>query len=293
ELSRRNLQIPVVPLAKPLENQYRGQNYPRYGALLIDEADIECGPNSTSSLELETNVEGIETFGDKIKLSRSFYTTGIRLLLKKDTAKALKKADLELQNLLIAVLRQTTTLQEFEDHKEYYRNYVPYPKNKLQDSKNDVRDLALNALQNDRVQAFASDAPILQTLFKQGVQGEYPFRQDREPYEKSDYTIYPGEGYLDELGAQEYAIAIQKNTTYSERLRDIINEVIGNHNLSEQKQEIKNYESNPRNAFRFLNNWGAALVTAIGAVANNWLPIFGIVIPAAAVVAAAYLSRRP
>ena len=250
ELSRQSPQIRVTPLEKSIENQYRGKNYPRFGALLDDKADIECGPNSRSSLDLKIEGRPNKTFGDEVELStNNFYRTGIRLLLKKDTAEELEKAssdDLQdqLQKLKIAVLRHTTTLQQFEAQKQHYKNYVPYPIDESLQSKYDIRDIALKALEDDKVRAFASDAVILQTLFEKGVQGEPEFRKDREPYKDRDqtYTIFPLKGYLRYLDEQLYAIAIRKNTKYSDWLRTTIDKVLDNPNLSQAKQEIKNYE---------------------------------------------------
>lgn len=295
ELSRQNLQIQVTPLEKSIENQYRGRDYPRFGALLDDKADIECGPNSRSSLDLKIEEKGSKTFGDEIELStKNFYRTGIRLLLKNDTGEELKKVSSDkLRELSIAVLRRTTTLQQFEAQQQHYANYVPYPRVELSQSKYDVRDLALDDLQDDKIRAFASDAVILQTLFKEGVQGEPQFRKDREPYiDRKDYTIFPSEGYLPYLGEQLYAIAIRKNTGYSGWLRDTIDKVLDNPNLSKAKQEIEKYEGvdiPPIKPPGEDNSWLPVWVTDW---VDSWVAILIAVITALGAIIAAYLGRR-
>ena len=50
ELSRQNQKIPVIAL--DIANQYRGREYPRYDGLISNKVEIECGPNSKSSLRL-------------------------------------------------------------------------------------------------------------------------------------------------------------------------------------------------------------------------------------------------
>ena len=52
ELSRQDKQqIPVIP--QDIANQYQGKEYPRYDGLISNKVEIECGPNSTSSLKLK------------------------------------------------------------------------------------------------------------------------------------------------------------------------------------------------------------------------------------------------
>jgi polar amino acid transport system substrate-binding protein len=76
-----------------IENEYLGKNYPRFDGLIIDQIQIECGPNSRSSLKLPDVNRDNKPFSDKIELSdNNFYTTTIRLLVKKNTAEELNKA---------------------------------------------------------------------------------------------------------------------------------------------------------------------------------------------------------
>jgi polar amino acid transport system substrate-binding protein len=198
-----------------------GKSYPRFDGLLNNRIDIECGSNSISSLNLKINENEDTTFGDKIELSKTiFHTTGIKLLLKKDTANDLNRdlnnLENKLRDLSIAVMRQTTTLNEFKNNDQYYRGYIPYPKIEKSNSKLDVRDLALDDLGNSvKPFAFASDSPMLQTLFENGVEGESQFVKHRNPYkDTNNYTIFPAEpgSYLPHLNKQFYAVAISKET---------------------------------------------------------------------------------
>ncbi len=248
ELSRQNQKIPVIAL--DIANQYRGTEYPRYDGLISNKVEIECGPNSTSSLKLK-DTRDRKPFRNKIIFSRNnFHTTGIKLLLKKETAAELQSTPLnqleeKLSRLRIAAIKGTTTLKEFRVSRNYYNSLVPYPNRKQANQKLDVRDLALDDLEAGKVKAFASDAIILRTLLEEGVKGEAGYRKDRQPLKNQNYVIYPPEPgkYLPNLGKQEYAIAINKNTPYARWLRKTIDKVLSNTNLSQAKQYIKEYEN--------------------------------------------------
>jgi ABC-type amino acid transport substrate-binding protein len=247
ELSRQNQRIPVTGL--DIANQYRGIEYPRYDGLISNKVEIECGPNSKSSLKLR-DTRDRKPFREKIIFSRNnFHTTGIKLLLKKETAAELQSTPLnqledKLSKLPIAAIKGTTTLKEFRINKDFYKSLVPYPKRKQANQKLDVRDFALDDLEADKVKAFASDAIILRTLLEKGVKGEAGYRKDRQPLKNQNYVIYPPEPgkYLPNLGKQEYAIAINKNTPYVRWLKQTIDRVLSNANLSQAKQYVKEYE---------------------------------------------------
>jgi len=248
ELSRQNQQIPVIP--KDIANQYRGKAYPRYDGLIAEKIEIECGPNSRSSLKLRDRRDN-QLFKSKIQFSRkSFHTTGIKLLLKKETAAELqntprKQIEDKLSALTIAVIRGTTTLKQFEKNGNYYDSYVPYPKIKQKNQKLDVRDLALNDLEAGKIKAFASDATILRTLLDEGVKEEPGYRKGRKPLKNNNYVIYPQEPdrYLPYLRKQQYAIAINKNSDYAKWLRKVIDQVLENPSLNQAKKDIKEYEN--------------------------------------------------
>jgi hypothetical protein len=113
-------------------------------------------------------------------------------------------------------------------------------------SKLDVRDLALDDLEHDRIQAFASDEPMLRTLFDKGVEGESESVKHRNPYkESSDYVIFPAEQgkYLPYLSKQFYAIAINKDTNYHTWLRDTIDHVLTSDSLKSAGGKIEQHGS--------------------------------------------------
>lgn len=248
ELNRQDKQqIRVVP--QNIANQYKGKKYPRYDGIIQNLVEIECGPNSRSSLELKYKDR---FFKDEIEVSRnSFYTTSIKLLIKKTEAEKLEQAssinqlEEKLSALKIAVIRGTTTLKQFEGKRNYYPNYVPYPGIQQPKQRLDVRDLVLDDLENDKVKAFASDAIILRTLLDEGVRSEQGYRKGREAYKKMNYVIYPSAPgkYLPNLKTEEYAIAINKNTPYAEWLRETIDLVLENPSLNKAKKRIKEYEN--------------------------------------------------
>ncbi|MEM6752602.1 MAG: hypothetical protein AAF630_06505 [Cyanobacteria bacterium P01_C01_bin.38] len=247
ELSRQNQQIPVIAL--DIANQYRGMEYPRYDGLISNKVEIECGPNSKSSLRLR-DTRDRKPFRQKIIFSRNnFHTTGIKLLLKKETAAELQSTPLnqleeKLSTLRIAAIKGTTTLKEFRVNRDFYNSVVRYPKRKQANQKLDVRDFALDDLEAGKVKAFASDAIILRTLLEKGVKGKPGYRKDRQPLKNLNYVIYPPEPgkYLPNLGKQQYAIAINRNTPYAKWLRQTIDRVLKSADLSQAKQYVKQYE---------------------------------------------------
>ncbi len=248
ELSRQNQKIPVTAL--DIANQYRGREYPRYDGLINNKVEIECGPNSRSSLRLKDTRDN-KRFRNKIIFSRNnFHTTGIKLLLKKETAAQLhstplNQLEVKLSRLPIAAIKGTTTLKEFKVSRDYYNNLVAYPRRKQANQKLDVRDFALDDLEAGKVKAFASDAIILRTLLEEGVKGEAGYRKDRQPLKNQNYVIYPPEPgkYLPNLEKQQYAIAINKNTPYVKWLINTIDSVLSSTNLSQAKQYVKEYEN--------------------------------------------------
>ncbi|MEM1394511.1 MAG: transporter substrate-binding domain-containing protein [Cyanobacteria bacterium P01_H01_bin.150] len=248
ELSRQNQQILVIP--KDIANQYRGKAYPRYDGLIAERIEMECGPNSKSSLKLR-NRQDNQPLKSKIQFSqKSFHTTGIKLLLNKETAIELEntpKNQLEkkLSALSIAVIRGTTTHKQFKNNSNYYDGYVPYPKIKQKNQKLDVRDLALDDLEKGEIKAFASDAIILRTLLEEGIEGKSGYRKSRQPFKEKNYVIYPQapDSFLPKLQKQQYAIAINKNTDYAKWLRKTVDKVLQQPSLNQAKQDIQEYEN--------------------------------------------------
>lgn len=271
ELSRQNQKIPVIAL--DIANQYRGREYPRYDGLISNKVEIECGPNSKSSLRLR-DTRDKKPFRRKILFSRNnFHTTGIKLLLKKETAAELQSTPLnqledKLSTLRIAAIKGTTTLKEFRINRDFYNSFVAYPKRKQANQKLDVRDFALDDLEAGKVKAFASDAIILRTLLEKGVKGEPGYRKERQPLKNQNYVIYPPEPgkYLPNLEKQQYAIAINKNTPYVKWLRQTIDRVLSNPTLSQAKQYVKEYEDGKYYASVAAASQGIKPLSAIEAV---------------------------
>lgn len=257
QLRQEGRNIPVV--AQVIRNQYtggdKGGGYPRYDGLINDHIDIECGSNSISSLYLLD--EKGEPFINKIDYARpSFYTTGIKLLLKKKEARKLNslmnrlsqsKQEKALRNLSIGVLDYTTTRSEIEQAAKGSDNFYLNRKTfDLQDDQSSARDAALNELEEGSIQAFASDAVILETLLKEGVQEDLPYQHRREPYKK-DYTLFPAKpgAYLPYLHRQDCIIAVQRKPVgYSATdLKSLIHSVLIKSSLNvDEREKIKNYE---------------------------------------------------
>ena len=165
-----------------INNQYLDNKiYKKFDGLRIgaksrtDGVDIECGPNS-ESIKSTSVAEGID-------FSRSFYSTGIKLLLKKDLAQEISQNREKLKEYCIGYVEKTTTHDRLT--KIEGLRVKSYPS----------RDQALNALGSE-IQIYASDAIILRTLLKQGVterrndKGDL-LRQGRTAYEEDGYAMFP------------------------------------------------------------------------------------------------------
>jgi ABC-type amino acid transport substrate-binding protein len=213
ELSKRGIQSSVNNQA--IVNQYRGQKYPRYNGLLKQTIEIECGTNSPLSGALYDTATN-KRFGDEIAFSNPFYQSGLKLLLKVDQAKRLNnlpesERESEIYKLRIGVVQNTTTLKHFQDKG---KGFTAYP----------TREEALDDLDNGNIEAFATDALIVQTLLERGVKGN-ALEKDRPPYKEREFTLFPlkSGNYLPGLDLENYVIAIKKNTPYANELLDIIN----------------------------------------------------------------------
>lgn len=262
----------------PILNEYKGSFYSRYVGLLKNpfnpaHVDIECGPNSISSGQL-INLDSGKPFSEEITFSEPFYTTGIKLLLKKELAQSLKnstssgESEKNLKALTIGVLQNTSTLEQLKDTETLYQRE---PIGSIEDPSDPRRGInslerALRALDNDgvldngkRIDAFASDAIILQSLLKDGVEGsgeegELIYIQKRSGY-SGDYTIFPseefpspdGSTYLPGLKQEDYALAIAKGTDNEAWLSTTIDRSLDNlstpgSKLRKAKDILKPYE---------------------------------------------------
>lgn len=252
-------------------NQYKGEKYSRYFGLLKnsfdpDHVDIECGPNSESSGNL-INPKTEKQFSEDIRFIRFYYPTGIKLLIKKDKAEELANLssiqyEQKISKLKIGVLERTSTLKQFEDNRGFY-NYEPI---KSDDNQNAL-EKALSVLDNDgvlgngtKIDAFASDDLILQSLLKQGIteSGEEASKLyvgSRKPYEELGYAVFPSKNYpsinqndfyLPRLYSENYAIAIKRDSHNESWLFEKIQNSLNTSNiLGTRLNKAKNILINP------------------------------------------------
>jgi ABC-type amino acid transport substrate-binding protein len=233
ELASKGQQIKVEYI--PIVNQQKGPARPRYYGLKKGLVDIECGPNSRASSKLTT--------GKGIEFSNLFYKTGVKVLLKEELAKKLNSQVLQLNEIKIGVVRESTTLEVLNSIKgitDRDKVIVPY----------DSGREALNALEANEINAFASDALIVWNLLKKGV--DQPGQPKREPYENLEYTIYPNSSstsrYLNgNEPTEEYAMAVLEGTPFFNDLLNVINNTLYKSKLSSYQQILENYETRADN----------------------------------------------
>ncbi|MEA5574243.1 hypothetical protein, partial [Calothrix sp. UHCC 0171] len=216
-LQNKGWQVGYSPVIHQYVNRYEGLQNGTVG--------IECGPNSRES-ETLFDVNGQE-FKETIAFStRHFHTTGTRLLLRKKDVRNLKLENLkglqlekELEKLHIVVAENTTTYDKLRRLKnDYYKNVIPVART----YDVNARDRALNALDKKtmedgtKVDAFASDAVIIQSLLKEGVKEEGNsnnkpyYQQARKAYEGQEFVAFPYQDYLSYLSPEQYVIAIRQ-----------------------------------------------------------------------------------
>jgi ABC-type amino acid transport substrate-binding protein len=225
ELASHGKQITVEYI--PIVNQHKGVWKPRYHGLKTGIIDIECGPNSILSGKLPT--------GEGIEFSKPFYKTGVKLLLKEELANKLNSQLIELNEIKVGVVRESTTLEVL---RKTNLKFVDY----------DSGREALNALEGNDVNAYASDALIVGNLLKKGV--AQPGQPKREPYENLgvEYTIYPNSSsksrYLTgNEPTEEYAMAVMGGTPFSKDLLNVINNTLSKPIFSSEWQKLENYET--------------------------------------------------
>ncbi|MEG4069562.1 transporter substrate-binding domain-containing protein [Microcoleus sp. Pol11C2] len=218
ELANNGKQIEVE--YHEIKNDGSGYKYPRYHGLKTDnlpeKIHIECGPNSSSSQNLET-AKGI-TF------SKPFYQTGVKLLLPQKLASDLDDGHQKVRNIKVGVVKETTTsllLGGIVDNIEEY----------------DTRDEALDALDVKTIEAFASDALILQTILERGTPSKHPYIQ-------KGFTLFKKDGYLTD-SREEYVMAVEakEKSTFSNELIDSINRTLKRDEISQAKQKLKQIEN--------------------------------------------------
>ena len=243
ELASNGQKIKVKYLA--IVNQHKGVVAPRYDGLKRGIIDIECGPNSISSGKLPT--------GKNIEFSNPFYETGVKLLLKEELAKKLNSGARGINKIRISVVKESTTLEVLQSIKDINQSKVA-----TSDSGSD----ALSDLDENNVDAFASDALIVGSLLREGVKGEpsdqfwwnifnkradQPGQPFRPPYENLGYAIYPNSSskrtYLTSKPTEKYAMAVLGGTPFSNELLNAINKTLEKSKLSSEGQKLKEYET--------------------------------------------------
>lgn len=155
ELKKYDPQIQI--LYDDIENEYLKSGLDRFDGLRSGRIHIECGPNSKSIRTMNV--------ANDIEFSDVFYITGVKLLMKSELVQEINQSQANLaekfKQYKIGVVKDTTTLKELGNLEWLKLKHPPY----------ETRDDALNALLSgsNEIQGYASDAPILRTLLKQGV----------------------------------------------------------------------------------------------------------------------------
>lgn len=217
ELANNGKQIEVE--YHEIKNDGLGHKYPRYHGLKTDnmkeKIHIECGPNSNSSQNLET--------AKGIAFSDPFYETGVKLLLPQKLAADLDSGSQKLRNIKVGVVKETTTsllLGGIVDNIDKY----------------DTRDEALDALDAEKIEAFASDALILQTILYRGA-------LSKGPYIHKGFTLFKKDGYLTD-SIEKYVMAVEgkEKSKFSNELIDSINRTLKRDKIFQIQQKLKQIE---------------------------------------------------
>jgi Bacterial extracellular solute-binding proteins, family 3 len=210
---------------KNIENEYLDNNYHRFDGLRIgvknkiEGSDIECGPNS-SSIQENTLVAGDIEFSD-----RSFYSTGMKLLLKEGIAREISQDLKSLKKYVIGYVENTSTSEKFSKVEDI--KVQPFP----------TREKALDALElGTEIQIYASDGIILRSLLRQGLTQ----RNDLFPSKK--FPSQKGKYITGNEATEHYVMAIAKNSPYHETLKTAIDEVLSLSTLVNQKESLLEYE---------------------------------------------------
>lgn len=220
---------------KDIKNNYKKRLvFPRYNGLMkdpgdVNHVDIECGPNSRSSGQLDSPNPG-KVFDDEIVFSEPFYETGIKLLLKEDLALKLSQSSPEkleenIRELRIGVLSGTTTWNQLDENRTLYESsFVIKPTKDADSWERTIRTLDSDGKLDDdtNMDALASDGIILQYLLDLGIEGseeggrKFEYGDKRDPYRGKNYRIFPSEefpspnkeeAYLPRLKPEEYSIS--------------------------------------------------------------------------------------
>ncbi len=223
ELKRDNFDVEVNFYPQPIVNSYIGENAPRYDGLKTESVDIECGPNTILNRE-----QLIHKGWEHISFSQPFHTTGIKLLGKKDsfskfTSNFSSEEIEKIKIMKIGVVRQTTTYNALK--KVGYRP-IPFEK----------REELLQELENNNIDAYASDALILKSLLEEDY---------RNINSQEKYTLFPQQSnaYLPDIAIENYGIAVLKGTDYEDTLIKKINDTITLPSFKQFRYNLKLAES--------------------------------------------------
>jgi hypothetical protein len=197
--------------------------------------DIECGPNS-DSIKNTSVAEGIDFS------NTSFYSTGIKFLLRETLAQELNQNLEALKRYKIGYVEKTSTPERLRNVEGL--NLKGYSS----------RDQALDALELGEIQMYASDAIILRSLLKQSVTSRVSatgeqLRKARDPFGVRGYTIFPNEKGRYITGNEEtehYVIAIARDTSFHNDLKLAIDNVLNRPELSDEKDRMNEYENQSR-----------------------------------------------
>ena len=207
-----------------LDREEFNSDYERFIGVRNGIIDIECGSNSKP---VESITES--SIWEGIAFSENFYTTGIKLLVKAEFVPESQDPTRWIGELggSIGVTDQTTTFERLSNEPLYRNSLEPYS----------TKDEALDALEQNATQAFASDAIILRAIL------DSRFESTRD-----SYKIFP-ENYI--LGLSEaYAIVVKADATYlqglldSEDLLATINETLLEDELVSLANDLRSYEAN-------------------------------------------------
>jgi hypothetical protein len=233
-------------------NQQYHQKYHRYDSLKSEHKEkaffqhIICGANSDFT-KIFNQGTIVKNGWSHVKFSEPFYSTGIKILLKKesDTYRQLKQISIKkdeqkifdfLRDKPIIVVDETVTLYQLQNTlKNNKYNVFPFRK----------RNEALDKLMSNDSFLYASDTLILKTLLEENGYSD-------------EYVIYPSESkvYLPETQKEQYAIAISneiKDFPYNDDLMTAINDIFRTN--AEIKQEINKLQEHGIGRFLPLNLW--------------------------------------
>ena len=223
ELKRDDFDVEVNFHPQPIVNSYSGENAPRYDGLKIGSIDIECGPNTILNSE-----QLVQKGWEHISFSKPFHTTGIKLLGKKDsfplfTSNFSSEEIEKIKIIKIGVVRQTTTYNAL--------NKVGYKPIRFE-----TREALLQELENNDIDAYASDALILKNLLEKDY---------RNINSQEEYTLFPQQSdtYLPDVAIEKYGIAVLKGTDYEDTLIKKINDTIALKSLEQFRDNLKSEES--------------------------------------------------